>query len=223
MRRIFALTILSIFLVIPQSFALVPLFSIIDVNVACDGNVSILVEANAGNPWTLTIDGSIVNSGTAGSDTFTVTGSLTPQENHIFTLGLTVDGQTRTLFTNTNGCIENIPPIVCADGRINEECDIVAIYPIEDDDGIHIQVWYVLPDDSANGQFAFMLYADELDALPDNPDEAILIASSSDDFVKLYWMPDNTYQINAGPDSEGKIRVFVFDTFPGTVEVYTEE
>lgn len=86
-----------------------------------------------------------------------------------------------------------------------------------------MQVWYVLPGDGDNGQFAFMLYADELDALPNSPDTPILLASSTDGFVNLYWMSDNTYQINAGPDGEGKTRVFVFDTFPGAVQAYTEE
>lgn len=223
MRRKFTLVLLSLFLIIPQSMALIELFSIINVNIACYGNVTIIVEANDGDTWTLTIDGNRVNSGIAESDTFTVTGSLTPQENHTFTFSLMVNRQTRVFFANTNGCAENVPRIVCDDGRINEECDIVAIYLIEDSDGIHMQVWYVLPNDGKNGQFAFMLYANELDALPDNPDEPILVASSTDSFVRLYWMPDNTYQINAGPDGEGKTRVFVFDTFPGDITVYTEE
>jgi len=105
---------------------------------------------------------------------------------------------------------------------MNPDCDVVAIYAISDVEGVHMQVWYVLPE-GGNGRFAFMLYANELDALPDHPEEAVLVAASRDNYVRLYWLSDNSFQINAGPDGEGKQRIFNFMSFPGTVRASTLE
>jgi hypothetical protein len=183
------------------------------------------------------VDGATINSGVVSRvnsiDTFDATGSIAPRNDPSVAVGLRIQSnggigydQTFTQFTSAEICeseANNPPPsAICDDGRLNPVCDVVAIYAIEDFEGIHMQVWYVLPE-GGNGRFAFMRYQDELDALPDHPEEAVLVASSPDDYVRLYWLSDNTFQINAGPDREGKQRIFNFTSFPGAVRASTLE
>jgi hypothetical protein len=213
--------------------------------ISCSGNVSIdfTLDWNyaSSSNWELRVDGTLINSGTVNAtnplavDTFTVSGTTTPRNDPSVTVDLRIYSnagigydQTHSRITSMSLCPsggdEDTPAVVvCDDGRLNTACDLVAIYALEDFEGTHMQVWYVLPGDGSNGQFAFMLYQDELDALPDNPDEPMLIASSEDNFVNLYWLPDNSFMLTAGPDAEGKTRVFTFTTFPGEITSYTLE
>lgn len=102
----------------------------------------------------------------------------------------------------------------CDDGRINTNvCEPVAIYLNQDDDGgINIEVWDVRKGDDI-GEFGFFVPADELEALPDDPEEPIQVAQMDDGFATLYYLPSGEYQVNAGPDYEGKFFEFRFDLF----------
>jgi hypothetical protein len=206
----------------------------------CSGRVSVSATldwnyASSAN-WQLSVDGTPINSGVVNRvndiDTFEATGIITPRNDPSVAVGLRIQSfggvgydQTFTQFTSAEVCESgaNPPPAAtCDDGRLNPDCDVVAIYVIRDTEGVHMQVWYVLPE-GGNGRFAFMLYENELDALPDHPEEAVLVAASTDNYVRLYWLSDSSFQINAGPDGEGKQRIFNFASFPGTVRASTLE
>lgn len=213
--------------------------------IQCSGRVSVSATldwdyATSAN-WQLIVDGTPISSGvvnkTSATDIIEASGDITPRNDPSVAVGLRIQSfggtgydQTFTQFTSAEICEDeaegeaNSPssPATCDDGRLNPVCDVVAIYAIEDLEGVHMQVWYVLPD-GGNGRFAFMRYQSELDALPDHPEEAVLVASSPDDYVRLYWLSDNTFQINAGPDREGKQRIFNFASFPGAVRASTLE
>lgn len=102
------------------------------------------------------------------------------------------------------------------DGRINRSCDVAFIYPMEDSEGTHMNVYYVPPNSSGDfGVFGFMVYQDEFEALPDDPEEPIEVASAGDGYITLYKLPSGEYQINAGPiNDEGTVRVFEMADWP---------
>lgn len=109
----------------------------------------------------------------------------------------------------------------CADGRINFiACEPVAIYPVQDDGGWAMNVWIVERGDPI-GRPGFFVSAEDLAALPANPPAPILVAESEDGFTQLYWLPSNEYQVNAGPDYEGKVFAFRFKSFPGQLPTLT--
>lgn len=58
------------------------------------------------------------------------------------------------------------------------------------------------------------LTADDLAALPEAPDEAVVVASTEDNYITLYKLPSGELQANIGPDAEGKIFVYVFEAPP---------
>lgn len=120
--------------------------------------------------------------------------------------------------TSTN--IESIFQI-CDDGRVNINlCEPIAIYPIFDVDGVHMVIYNVERGDDI-GEFALYLDADDLSLVPYNSNQAIELGRSRDNFVVVYWLPSNEYQINAGPDHEGKVFVYRFSTFPQLPTVST--
>jgi hypothetical protein len=103
--------------------------------------------------------------------------------------------------------------VICADGRINYmDCEPIAIYPKHREDGYGLEVWIV--DTSPVGRFGFYVSPAQLAALPDKPEQAIRIAESKDGFAALYKLSSGEYQVNAGPDFEGKVFVFRFSGLP---------
>lgn len=117
--------------------------------------------------------------------------------------------------------VELLEKSACADGRINFiACEPVAIYPVQDNDGWAMNVWIVERGDPI-GRPGFFVSAEELAGLPTNPDTPILVAESEDGFTQLYWLPSNEYQVNAGPDYEGKVFTFRFQRFPGQLPTLT--
>jgi hypothetical protein len=103
----------------------------------------------------------------------------------------------------------------CTDGRLNAyDCEPLAIYAVPDEGGFGVQVWIVEAEDKGMGRFGFFVSAQELDALPDNPEVPILVAESDDGFAKLYKLPSGQLQFNGGPDFEGKTFEFLFTDFP---------
>jgi hypothetical protein len=103
----------------------------------------------------------------------------------------------------------------CPDGRINyNNCDKIAIYPVKDEDSFGIQVYVV--DHKAVPEFVLFVSAADLDVLPANPDKVIVIAQSTNGLVVLYKHPNGDYQINYGPDFEGKVFTFRFSGLPAT-------
>ncbi len=73
------------------------------------------------------------------------------------------------------------------------------------------------PDGTSNE--TLQIDMEELASLPDNSDEAQEVASTSDGYVVLYKLPASdaqasNFQVNIGPDKEGKIFVYVFEINP---------
>ncbi len=109
----------------------------------------------------------------------------------------------------------------CDDGRININlCEPVAIYPVMDDEGVHMVVYNVERGDDI-GEFAFFVDAETLSDVREDTLYPVEIARSEDDFAILYWMPEGHYQVNAGPDFEGKVFTFAFEHFPGQIPTVT--
>ncbi|MFN8375347.1 MAG: hypothetical protein U0694_21025 [Anaerolineae bacterium] len=77
-----------------------------------------------------------------------------------------------------------------------------------DNDTGNIAIW--VPYDEEQWIVAISQTADELDALPAVEDENLLVASSGD--ITLYKLTSGEYQVNNGPDAEGKVHVVVFDS-----------
>jgi hypothetical protein len=117
-----------------------------------------------------------------------------------------------TLSGNTSA----VPPSrLCDDGRINyNNCDKVAIYPVADEDSYGLEVWIV--DDGNTPSFGFFVSAARLDRLPDKPTHNIRIAISKDRRTALYKLTTGEYQVNYGPDAEGKVFVYTFSGLPPT-------
>jgi hypothetical protein len=104
-------------------------------------------------------------------------------------------------------------PAACDDGRINfNHCDKIAIYLVNDEDGVGLQVLIV--DHLIVPRGAIFVSAAELDALPDNPARNTLIAQSKDGLVKFYKLAGGEYQINYGPDANNKVFVFRWTGMP---------
>lgn len=101
----------------------------------------------------------------------------------------------------------------CGDGRINyDNCDKIAIFPIKDEGSFGIEVLIV--DKKLVPEFAIFVSAADLKALPANPDNLITVATSKNGLVTLYKHPNGDYQVNYGPDYEGKVFTFRFNGVP---------
>jgi len=75
-------------------------------------------------------------------------------------------------------------------------------------------IWGINP--VGEGYLAFAVPSDVLAELPDHPDEAILIDSTDDGLYAFYQLTTGEYQLNIGPDFEGKVQVVIFDGIPPT-------
>ena len=112
------------------------------------------------------------------------------------------------------------PPLICDDGRININlCEPIAIYPTSDDEGVHMTVM-IFEHGAPDSRFGFFVSAQQLASLPrTQPHPMMRVAQSQDGFAVLYWLASNEYQINAGPDFEGKTFVFRFAVFPNQTPI----
>ncbi len=97
------------------------------------------------------------------------------------------------------------------DSRINRDPGaLAAIYPISyGARGTGLHIYRVMPD--GVGVLALEVTPEMLAAAPELPESYMIIARSEDGYVELARLPTGQYQLNAGPDGEGKIHVVVFD------------
>ena len=74
--------------------------------------------------------------------------------------------------------------------------------------------------DGETGFVVVSLTADALAALPETPEENTLIATGTETTywgdVEVYQLTTGEIQVNVGPDSEGKVRVTIYDALPPT-------
>lgn len=57
---------------------------------------------------------------------------------------------------------------------------------------------------------------DALAEYPAQPEENTLLVSSADGYINIYLLTTGEYQINIGPDAEGKVTVIIFTGLPRT-------
>jgi hypothetical protein len=118
-------------------------------------------------------------------------------------------------------CSEPSAPVprFCDDGRININlCEPIAIYPTPDDSGVNMTVM-IFEHGAPESRFGFFVSAQQLANLPRTPHQTMKVAQSRDGFAVLYWLASNEFQINAGPDFEGKTFVFRFSVFPNQTPI----
>ncbi|MBZ0285633.1 MAG: hypothetical protein K8L97_33185 [Anaerolineae bacterium] len=100
----------------------------------------------------------------------------------------------------------------CPDGRLNyNHCDKIAIYAVPDGESYGMRIYVVEPD--GIGKLALTVSARDLALLTKQPDH---IGTSADGKVIVYRLTSGEYQVNYGPDTEGKVFEFTFDGLPPT-------
>ena len=106
-------------------------------------------------------------------------------------------------------------PCNCTDHRSVNCFGPYALYtPTEKDQTCSIDVWGIEAD--GQGKRAFKLTTDDLADLPasEEIDNYITIEHTKNDFITLYKLNSGQYQINVGPDKEGKVYVIDFTGCP---------
>jgi hypothetical protein len=66
----------------------------------------------------------------------------------------------------------------------------------------------------SDSQNTIAITREELDQLPPLPDENIEVATNDDGSLSLFKLTTGEFQVNVGPDAEGKIFVYVFTWDP---------
>lgn len=99
----------------------------------------------------------------------------------------------------------------CLDGRLTfDMCQPLVVYPLVSDDGVGWNVYLVGEEDGV-GHFMFYVPAETFDALPDEVAENCTVDHSDDGQVVMYLLSSGEFQINVGPDHEGKHFVYIFN------------
>lgn len=182
----------------------------------------------------LYIDGSLTDSTTvpvnmvgATSHTFTYAAPLTGVHTvDIYaSVGLTLRGEARAVLSPiaTANLDCTTPVSVKTDNRFcfAPGTAPAALYTFTDSAGkTGLRVYAI--DASDKGEKVIELDSAELAALPNNPDNAIMIADGLFNGIKLYKLPSSAYQINVNDARVAKIHVCEFNSVPPTrVKVYT--
>lgn len=109
----------------------------------------------------------------------------------------------------TNG---STPTWNCADGRLTFTlCQPLVIYPVVSEDGIGLTMYLVARDSEGAGEFMLYIPAETFDDLPDQVAENCTIDSSENGQVVAYLLNSGQYQVNVGPDEEGKVFAYIFN------------
>ncbi len=106
------------------------------------------------------------------------------------------------IHTFTGSC-DGLPTIGASapgvfDGRINRHhiAAPVAIYPVNYGDGMGLHLYRI--DESGEGMLALTVSPEAISAVPAQPAENTLIASTPDGSIALYRLTTGEYQVNAG-------------------------
>ena len=105
---------------------------------------------------------------------------------------------------------DDTPPLPPGDGRLGALGTNGAVYTDEDGIGVYGV------DENGDGFEALFISAAELAALPDMPAENLLLAGDADGPFAIFKLTTGEYQVNIGPDAEGKVQVVIFDGIPPT-------
>lgn len=146
-------------------------------------------------------------------------GSINAGETEAASAGISTSVSGSALVTISGGSLAYSAVVVCpgqdapsipaiTDGRLLTTITVGAVYA--DEDGVAV---YAINDKSV-GELALFVTTEELKALPEKPDENLLVAQSEDGKFALYKLTTGEYQVNMGPDAEGKVQVIIFDALP---------
>ena len=91
----------------------------------------------------------------------------------------------------------------------------LSLFIFDEDNGSNnpVLIFYRI-DEESMGHLLFFIPSSSLAELPDNPEEPITIFESEDGLYGFYKLPSGEYQINVGPDNEGKVHVVTFTGVP---------
>ncbi len=171
------------------------------------------------NTSTVTINYSIIATLNGFPAPLVNNGSVNAGETEAASAGLSAPVSGSGIVTIDGGSLNYSAVVVCpgqaapsipaiTDGRLLTTITVGAVYA--DEDGVTV---YAI-DDKSVGKLALFVSAEELEALPENPDENLLVAQSEDGKFTLYKLTTGEYQVNMGPDAEGKTQVIIFDALP---------
>lgn len=166
-----------------------------------------LVDAQLGAPINLGNTGN-ATGWTAPNDKPQVYVEATANGVTVTTPVIEIDCATGTYTILSSGAAAQRPP----DDRLNWRAgdNDAAVYVRSDDAGnpaIHI---YCIEDDS-KGQLGLIVTEDALAGIDASPTVNELVAESSTCAVSFYVLTSGEYQINIGPDSEGKSTILIFE------------
>jgi hypothetical protein len=122
---------------------------------------------------------------------------------------------TYTILASSGGSAEtdtalNVPP---PDDRINWRSgdDSAVVYVRNDAEGNPILEIYCI-DENSEGHLALLITESDVSAIATPPESNQLVAESNDCALSFYVLTSGEYQINIGPDSEGKIVALIFES-----------
>ena len=157
---------------------------------------------------TLTLIEQDVFNGPSGSITVNFSPALS-QSTVLSVLIIVIDGADSYISDFDIDCVPEVSG--CTDGRLNQTlCEPLAVYPLESEDGLGINI-YKVSRGSDVGEFMLYIPAEVFASLPDEVAENCTIASSDNGEVVVYLLSSGQYQINVGPDEEGKVFAYIFD------------
>jgi hypothetical protein len=116
----------------------------------------------------------------------------------------------------TTGCPESEPSETAPDDRLNwKHGDSYArLYVVTDEDGNAAVQMYCL-DNGNTGTLALSITQADLQDQPEQPSVNTLVEQSDLCHTQFYILTTGEYQINVGPDSEGKHFVYIFRDLSG--------
>jgi hypothetical protein len=109
---------------------------------------------------------------------------------------------------STSGVTPGSATAGCHDGRLNfRHCDKIALYPVQTEDGSDLSIWVVEPD--GVGKFALTVDSATLKTVT-----AADMLLDEAGLVRIFGLAGGGIQVNYGPDAEGKVFVFRFESWP---------
>ncbi len=137
---------------------------------------------------------------------------------------IVVDSADFYVHTEDVNCTDSSPEWTCTDGRLTFTlCQPLVIYPVVSEDGVGLTMYLVPRDSEGVGEFMLYIPAERFDELPDEAAANCTIDHSENGQVVAYLLSSGQYQVNAGPDEEGKVFAYIFDNLtspPVQIDTY---
>lgn len=129
---------------------------------------------------------------------------------------------TYTILGSSGGSDETASTLPPPDNRINWRSgdDYAVVYVRNDAEGNPMLEIYCI-DENSQGNLTLLITESDVSAITTPPESNQLVAESDDCAVSFYVLTTGEYQINIGPDSEGKIVALIFQSL-NLENLYTE-